>query len=231
MTGDAVAASIAHEVSQPLTAIVTSAGAGLRLLDREIPNLEKAREAFRRITADGHRASEVVGSIRGIFRNEVRLAAGLDLNEVIHEALALERDSLQTHRITVSVQPGAQLPAVHGDRVQLQHLLLNLIANAIHAMATEDEPRLLSVRSEVYEGTSVMISVADTGAGVRADDAARIFTPLFTTRAEGMGMGLVICRSIVEAHAGRLWTVPNSPRGAIFRFTLPGPVPATSRSM
>ena len=226
MTGDAVAASIAHEVSQPLTAIVTSAGAGLRLLDREIPNLEKAREAFRRITTDGHRASEVVGSIRGIFRNEVRLAGGLDLNEVIHEALALERDSLQTHRITVSVQPGAQLPAVHGDRVQLQHLLLNLIANAIHAMATEDEPRLLSVRSEAYEGTGVMISVADTGAGVRADDAARIFTPLFTTRADGMGMGLVICRSIVEAHAGRLWTVPNSPRGAIFHFTLPGAVPA-----
>jgi signal transduction histidine kinase len=226
MTGDAVAASIAHEVSQPLTAIVTSAGAGLRLLDREIPNLEKAREAFRRITADGHRASQVVGSIRGMFKNEVRLAGGLDLNEVIHEALALERDSLQSHRITVSVEPGVQLPAVHGDRVQLQHLLLNLIANAIHAMASEEDPRLLSVRSAAYEGTGVMVSVADTGAGVLAENAARIFTPLFTTRADGMGMGLVICRSIVEAHAGRLWTAPNSPRGAIFHFTLPGPVPA-----
>lgn len=226
MTGDAVAASIAHEVNQPLTAIVTSAGAGLRLLDRQTPDLEKARDAFRRITADGHRAGEVVGSIRGMFKNEVRSTAGLDLNEVIHEVLALERDSLHSHRITVSVEPGAELPAVCGDRVQLQHLLLNLIANAIHAMATEDEPRLLSVRSEAYEGTGILVSVSDTGVGVQSADASRIFNPLFTNRTDGMGMGLAICRSIVEAHAGRLWTMPNSPRGAIFQFTLHAASPA-----
>ena len=230
LTGDAVAATIAHEVRQPLTAMVTSADAGLRFLDRAAPNLDRAKEAFKRIAADGHRAGEVVGSIRAMFKNDVRLTDGLDVNDVIREALALERDNLQAHRILVRVESSTQLPVMQGDRVQLQQVVLNLIANAIHAMAAEDEPRLMCLRSEAHMPAGVMVSVSDTGAGVGAQDVDRIFNPLFTTKSDGMGMGLAICRSIVEAHDGRLWTVPNSPRGAIFHFTLHGSGSSAARA-
>jgi signal transduction histidine kinase len=221
MTGDAVAASIAHEMRQPLTAMVTTADAGLRFLDRPLPNLDRAKEAFRRIVADGHRAGDVIGSIRANFKSDVRDRISFDLNELIQEALALGRGELQKHRIVVQVEPNNQLPAARGNRVQLQQVLLNLIVNAIDAMAAKDEPRILSVRSEAYEGDRVIVSVADTGTGIRSQDAERIFTPLFTTKSDGMGMGLSICRAIIEAHEGRLWFTPNTPRGAVFQFTLP----------
>ena len=221
MTGDAVAATIAHEVKQPLTAMVTTADAGLRFLDRSMPNLDKAKEAFKRIVSDGHRAGEVVEGIRANFRNDVRARTALDVNELIREALALERGDLQKHRISVQAEPNQQLPEVQGNRVQLQQVLLNLIANAIDAMATKDEPRVLSVKSEAHEGGSVVVSVADTGTGIHSQDVDRIFNPLFTTKSYGMGMGLSICRAIIEAHDGRLWVAPNTPQGALFRFTLP----------
>jgi signal transduction histidine kinase len=222
MTGDAVAATIAHEVRQPLTAMITSADAGLRFLDRSMPNLDKAKEAFKLIVADGHRAGAVVGSIRATFKNDVRNRTSLDVNELIQEALALERSDLQKHRILVQAEPNKQLPEVRGDRVQLQQVLLNLITNAIHAMATKDEPRVLCVKSEAYKGDGVVISVADTGTGIGSQDVDRIFNPLFTTKSDGMGMGLSICRAIIEAHDGRLWVAPNTPRGAVFQFTLSG---------
>ena len=220
MTGDAVAATIAHEVKQPLTAMITSATAGFRFLDRATPNLDRAKEAFKQIAADGHRAGEVVGSIRAIFRNDVKTRTSLDVNELIRDALALERRDLQEHRISVQAEPNEQLPEVRGDRVQLQQVLLNLITNAIDAMAAKDEPRVLCVRSEPFEGDAVMVSVADTGAGINSQDSERIFNPLFTTKSDGMGMGLSICRAIIEAHDGRLWVTPNTPRGAVFQFTL-----------
>ena len=220
MTGDAVAASIAHEVKQPLTAMVTSADAGFRFLDRSTPNLDRAKEAFKLIAADGHRAGEVVENIRANFRNDVRTRTSLDVNELIREALALERSDLEKHRILVQVEPNERLPEVRGNRVQLQQVLLNLITNAIDAMAVKDEPRVLCVKSEAYEGDGVMVSVADTGAGVSSQDIDRIFNPLFTTKSDGMGMGLSICRAIIEAHDGRLWFAPNTPRGAVFQFTL-----------
>ena len=220
MTGDAVAATIAHEVKQPLTAMVTSADAGFRFLDRSMPNLDRAKEAFKRIVADGHRAGAVVESIRANFRNDVRTRTSFDVNELIREAIALERGDLQKHRILVQAEPNKQLPEVQGNRVQLQQVLLNLITNAIDAMATKDEPRVLCVKSEVYEGAGVMVSVADTGAGISSQDVDRIFNPLFTTKSDGMGMGLSICRAIIEAHDGRLWFVPNTPTGAVFQFTL-----------
>ena len=220
MTGDAVAATIAHEVRQPLTAMITSADAGFRFLDRSMPNLDRAKEAFKRIVADGHRAGEVVGSIRAIFRKDVRTRTSLDANELIQDALALEQGDLQKHRILVQAEPSTQLPEVRGDRVQLQQVLLNLITNAIHAMAAEDQPRVLRVRSEAYEGDGVVISVADTGTGISSQDIDRIFDPLYTTKPDGMGMGLSICRAIIEAHDGRLWVAPNTPRGAVFQFTL-----------
>ena len=220
ITGDAVAASIAHEVRQPLTAMVTTADAGLRFLDRAVPNFDKAKEAFKRIVADGHRAGALVGSIRANFKSDVRERASVDLNELIQEALALGRGDLQRHGIVVRVEPNKRLPEVQANRVQLQQVLLNLIMNAVDAMAGKEEPRILSVKSEVYEGDRVMVSVADTGPGISSLDTDRIFNPLFTTKADGMGMGLSICRAIIEAHEGQLWFAPNNPRGAVFQFTL-----------
>jgi signal transduction histidine kinase len=220
LTGDAVAAAIAHEVRQPLSAIVTSAGAGLRFLDRETPALDKAMESLRRIAADGHRADQMIEGVRATFKNRVREKMPLDLNEVIREALAFEQDDLRKHNILVQTTPTVQLPTVHGDRVQLQQVLLNLIVNAIHAMAARNEPRVLSVRSEAHTEGGVLISVADTGRGIDPHDINRIFNPLFTTKPDGMGMGLAICRSIIEAHDGRLWVTPNTPHGAVFQFTL-----------
>ena len=220
LTGDAVAAAIAHEVRQPLSAIVTSADAGLRFLDRSAPALDKAMESLRRIAADGHRADKVIEGVRATFKNSVREKRPVDVNEIIQEALAFEQDDLRKHKILVQLAPTVQLPAVHGDRVQLQQVLLNLITNAIHAMATRDEPRVLSVRSEAYKDGGVLVSVADTGLGIDPHDMNRIFNPLFTTKPDGMGMGLAICRSIIEAHDGRLWVTANTPQGAVFQFTL-----------
>ena len=220
MTGDAVAASIAHELRQPLTAMVTTADAGLRFLDRSLPNLDRAKDAFRRIVADGHRAGALVGTIRANFRSDARERTSFDLNTLIQEAVALASGDLQKHRIAVDVEPNGQLPEVRGNRVQLQQVLLNLIMNAVEAMATKDEPKILSVKAEAYEGDHVMVSVADTGTGIVSSDVDRMFNPLFTTKRDGMGMGLSICRAIIEAHEGRLWFAPNAPRGAVFRFTL-----------
>jgi signal transduction histidine kinase len=222
MTGDAVAATIAHEVNQPLTSMVASADAGFRFLDRAVPNLDRAKEAFKRIVEDGHRAGEVVGSIRAMFKSDPRTRTPLDVNDIIREALALERSDLRKHRILVEAESSAHLPEVRGDRVQVQQVLLNLITNAIHAMAAEGEPRVLCVKSEAHQGDGVVVSVADTGAGISAHDLDRIFNPLFTTKSDGMGMGLSICRAIIEAHDGRLWVAPNTPRGAVFQFTLHG---------
>src|SRR5258708_17974557 len=198
MTGDAVAASIAHEVRQPLTAMVTTADAGLRFLDRSTPNLDKAKEAFRNIVADGHRAGAVLASIRPNFKADVRERTSFDVNELIDEALALGHGDLEKNRILLQVEPNWQLPELKGTRVQLQQVLLNLIMNDIDAMATKDEPRILTVKSELYEAGRVMVSIADTGTGISSQHSDRIFTPLFTTKSGGMGMGLSICRAIIQ---------------------------------
>jgi signal transduction histidine kinase len=220
MTGDAVAASIAHEVRQPLTAMVTTADAGLRFLDRSVPNLERAKEAFQRIVADGHRAGEMVGSIRANFKSDIRDRAALDVNELIEETLALAQGELQKNGVSVHAAPNHELPEVRGNRVQLQQVLLNLVVNAIEAMAARGEPRILSIRTQAHGPDRVVVSVADTGTGISPQDTDQIFSPLFTTKSGGMGMGLSICRAIIEAHEGRLWHTPNAPRGAVFQFTL-----------
>jgi signal transduction histidine kinase len=228
MTGDAVAASIAHELRQPLTAMVTTADAGLRFLDRPLPNLDKAKEAFRRIAGDGHRAGALVGDIRANFKSDARERTSFDLDELIQDALALTRGELQRYGIYVEAEPNGSRREVTGNRGQLQQVLLNLITNAIDSMAAKGEPRILSVRSEADGNDHVTVSVADTGPGISSQDADQIFNPLFTTKSDGMGMGLSICRAIVEAHDGRLWFVPNTPRGVVFQFTLraAGPAPA-----
>jgi signal transduction histidine kinase len=192
----------------------------LRFLDRTLPNLDRAKEAFKRIVADGHRAGALIGTIRANFKSDVRERTSFDLGELVQEALALARGDLQKHRIVVQAEPNRQLPEVTGNRVQLQQVLLNLVMNAVDAMAAREEPRILSVKSGLYEGDRVVISVADTGPGIAPQDIDRIFNPLFTTKPDGMGMGLSICRAIIEAHEGRLWFAPNTPRGAVFQFTL-----------
>jgi signal transduction histidine kinase len=218
--GDAVAATIAHEVTQPLSGMITNADAGLRWLDRSMPDLDEVKAAFKQIVADGHRAGAVIGRIRAIFKKDARNRTSLDINDLIGEALALTHGDLQRHRILVQAEPNAQVPQVRGDRIQLQQVLLNLITNAIDSMAAKDGARVLCVRSEVHNGGGVIVSVADTGTGIGSQDFERIFNPLFTTKSGGMGMGLSICRSIIEAHDGRLWVAPNKPEGAVFRFML-----------
>jgi signal transduction histidine kinase len=229
MTGDAVAATVAHEVRQPLTAMVTTADAGLRFLDRTIPNVDRAMHAFRNIVSDGHRASAVVATIRANFRTEGHDRTVFDVNELIQEALVLGRDDLRQHGIVVQSEPSRQLPAITGNRIQLQQVLLNLIINAIDAMAARGGSRVLTVRSEPHEAHHVRVSVADTGAGISAEHADRIFSPLFTTKSGGMGLGLGICRAIIEAHEGQLWFAANTPSGTIFHFTVRSSSPATPR--
>jgi signal transduction histidine kinase len=219
MTGDAVAATIAHEVKQPLTGMITNADAGLRWLDRSTPALDRAKAAFEQIVADGHRAGAVIESVRAIFKRDTGKRTSLDINELIGEALVLARGDLQRHRILVEIEK-VEVPQVRGDRIQLQQVLLNLITNAIDSMADKDGPRVLCVRSEVREGASVIVSVTDTGRGIGSHELEQIFNPLFTTKSGGMGMGLSICRSIIEAHDGRLWVAPNKPEGAVFQFML-----------
>ena len=228
MTGDAVAASIAHEVKQPLTAMITSADAGFRFLDRSTPNLDRAKEAFKRISTDGHRAGVVVESIRANFKTDDRTRTSLDVNQLIEEALILERGDLQKHRIRVQSETAEHLPEVRGNRSQLQQVLINLITNAIDSMAAKEDLRMLCVKSEPYERNGVMISVADSGGGISTQHLDRIFNPLFTTKSDGMGMGLSICRAIIEAHEGRLWVSPNIPHGTVFQFTLRGDVAASA---
>jgi signal transduction histidine kinase len=227
ITGDAVAASIAHELKQPLTAMITRSYAGVRWLDRGAPDLDKAMTGFRQIADDGHRAAAVLDRIRASFRPDARVRAPLDVNGLIEEAIALLQDQLISHRIAVRLALNERLHRVMGDRIQLQQVLLNLITNAMEAMATVDDPRVLAVRSEVQGDGGVLVAIADTGTGVNAEDVQQVFNPLYTTKADGMGMGLSICRSIIEAHEGTLWIVPNVPRGAIFQFVL-GPAAATA---
>src|SRR3954468_22694462 len=220
MTGDAVTATIAHEVRQPLSGMIASADAGLRWLNRPTPDVDEAQAAFKQIAVDGHRAAEVIGSIRAIFQKDARNRISLDVNDLIEEALRSVHNNLQTHRILVQAEPNAQLPPIRGDRIQLQQVLLNLITNAIDSMAAKDGARVLRMKSELLEGRGIKVSVADTGTGIGSHDIERIFNPLYTTKSDGMGMGLSICRSIIEAHGGRLWATANTPRGAIFQFTL-----------
>jgi signal transduction histidine kinase len=221
MTGDAVSASIAHEIRQPLAAMTASAAAGRRWLNRETPDLPEAIAAFEAISMTGRRASALIESIRAMFRKETGMRSSIDMNELISEALDLHRGELRTHRISVRTELPGGLPRVNGDRVQVQQVLVNLISNAIESMANTDGPRELSLRSAVEDSGGALISVADTGPGVDPDQVNRIFDPLFTTKAHGMGMGLSICRSIVEAHDGQLWVTGNRPRGAIFHLLVP----------
>ncbi|MDB5467577.1 MAG: hypothetical protein JWQ46_2339 [Phenylobacterium sp.] len=229
MTGDAVSASIAHEIRQPLAAMTTNAAAGRRWLNRETPNLGEAMAAFEAISAAGQRAGALIEGIRAMFRKDVAARTCVDMNELVSEALGQLRDELRQHRISVRTESPTRALRVSGDRVQLQQVLVNLIANAIDSMASTEGLRELCVKSAAHEGGGVVISISDTGPGVEPKNRDQIFNPLFSTKAHGMGMGLSICRSIAEAHDGQLWVTANQPQGAVFQLLVPADTPGREK--
>jgi C4-dicarboxylate-specific signal transduction histidine kinase len=217
-----LSASIAHEVNQPLAAVVTHAEACLRWLDRGTPDLDEARGAAESIIKDGKRAGEVIRRVRGLANKSGTQKALLDINEVIREVIALVQRELLSHGVSLRMELAPTLPLVLADRVQLQQVIINLVMNGIDAMQpVTDRPRELVIQSHQDEARQVQVTVKDCGVGIAADDADRLFKAFFSTKPEGMGMGLSICRSIIEAHGGRVWAAPNLPHGAAFHFTLP----------
>src|ERR1700733_9198849 len=216
-----LAASIAHEVNQPLTAVINNGSACLRLLANRNLEPDVLRRALEEIVADGTRASAVLARIRAFIKKEQAEKNPLDINEVIQEVLVLASRELCDNQVLVDYQLTANLPFVSADRVQLQQVLLNLIMNGIEALIpVTDRPRLLWVQSRIDESGDLLVAVSDSGTGFDLE-MDRVFTPFFTTKAKGMGMGLSISRSLVESHGGRLWATSNSPCGAVFSFTLP----------
>jgi C4-dicarboxylate-specific signal transduction histidine kinase len=214
-------ASIAHEVNQPLTAVINNGSACLRLLANRNLEPDVLRRALEEIVADGTRASAVLARIRAFIKKEQAEKNPLDINEVIQEVLVLASRELYDNQVLVDYQLTANLPFVSADRVELQQVLLNLIMNGIEALIpVTDRPRLLWVQSRIDESGDLLVAVSDSGTGFDLE-VDRVFTPFFTTKAKGMGMGLSISRSLVESHGGRLWATSNSPCGAVFSFTLP----------
>ena len=213
-------ASIAHEVNQPLTAVVNNASACLRWLAAQ--KLEEARRSLAMVIADGHRAAEIIAGIRALAQKAPPRKDSLDLNDTIRDVIALARNELQAHRVFLQAELTGDLPLVHGDRIQIQQVLLNLMINAIEAMSSAgDGQSELVVRSARDAANGVLVAVSDSGPGLDAKGLARIFEAFYTTKTQGLGLGLTICRRIIEAHGGRLWASANTPRGAVFQFTLP----------
>jgi PAS domain S-box-containing protein len=237
-----LAASIAHEVNQPLTGIVTNANASLRWLAGTLPNLNEARVAIERIIRDGNRAGEIIGRIRALAKKAPPQKDWLDLNETIGEVIAMARNEIRRNRVSLQTELANDLPLIAGDRIQLQQVILNLLINAIEAMSgASDGPRELWVSSDKIveiaggseegtlenralaraEWTHVLVAVRDSGPGLDPEGINRLFDAFYTTKSQGMGMGLAISRSIVEAHGGRLWATANASQGAVFQFALP----------
>jgi PAS domain S-box-containing protein len=215
-------ASIAHEVNQPIAAAVTNANAALRWLGAERPDLEEVRQALRRIVENGNRAGEVIGRIRALVKKAPARKDAVSINAAIREVVALTHAEAAKNRVSVRTQFAEGLPPIECDRVQLQQVILNLIVNAIEAMSgPNDAPRDLLVITEKGEPDGVLVAVRDSGPGLAPETLQRLFDPFYTTKASGMGMGLSICHSIIEAHGGRLWATANLPRGAAFQFTVP----------
>jgi PAS domain S-box-containing protein len=228
----ALTASIAHEVNQPLSGIITNASTCLRMLAADPANLDGARETARRTIRDGHRAADVIARLRALFSKKTATTESLDLNEAAREVLALSLHELQRSRVVVRAELADELPPIVGDRVQLQQVILNLLLNASEAMSgVHERPRQLLVRTEEDEGDHVRLTVQDVGVGIDAESADQLFDAFYTTKSSGMGIGLSISRSIIESHHGRLWAVANDGPGAAFSFSIPrGPRRATGVS-
>jgi C4-dicarboxylate-specific signal transduction histidine kinase len=215
-------ASIAHEVNQPLAAVVANADACVAWLNLQSPDLVEARAAAKRTIQGATRASEVITRIRSLINKAAPERAQVRLNEVIEETVALVDRQASRNNVSVELELMPDLPVVFGDRIQLQQVILNLMINAVEAVTgVTDRPRRLLIRSQARSDAQILVSVEDNGIGVSADDVARLFEPFFTTRAQGIGMGLPISRSIIEAHGGRLWAESTPNLGSVFQFTLP----------
>jgi NO-binding membrane sensor protein with MHYT domain len=214
-------ASLAHEVNQPITAVVANADACLNWLARDNPNLEKARESAMRIVEDAVRAAEIISRTRLLFKKGTPQRELVDVNEVAQGLIVLLRSQITRYLISVRMELAADLPQVRGDRVQLQQVMMNLMMNSIDAMKDVEGTRELTIRSHRAENEQLMVCVSDSGVGLPSQQADQIFHAFFTTKPHGIGMGLAICRSIVESHSGRLWAADNSPRGASFYLILP----------
>jgi C4-dicarboxylate-specific signal transduction histidine kinase len=216
-----MAASIAHEINQPLTAIVANATASRNWLTRSVEPLDRVRGALADIISDGHRAADVIQRVRQLATKTDPKKADLDINDVIHDVMTLVRSEVQSQRVALAVSLAPALPVVLADRVQLQQVLINLVINGVESMASiADRPRELFIRSESC-GDRVAVAVQDAGVGVDMRFVDRLFDAFYTTKPGGMGMGLSISRSIVEGHGGRLWAMPNAVHGATFQFALP----------
>jgi PAS domain S-box-containing protein len=220
-TVGAMAASIGHELNQPLTSIVTNGDAGLRWLDCSEPDLDEARSAFRRIVNEGHRAAQIVTGIRAMFRKESGERSPVAIDQLICDVVSTSLVELKSRGVSLALALLDDLPPVMGDRVQLQQVLLNLFTNAIDSMASvADRPHYLSIRSERLDDW-VLISVQDSGTGIDSEQAKRLFEAFYTTKPNGIGLGLSISRSIVESHGGRLSAAPVRPFGSVFQVMLP----------
>ena len=221
-TMGALAASIAHEINQPLTATIANTQTALRWLAMRPPDLKEARRTAERALADANRAGEVVKRMRALLTRARPRFVSLDINDVTREVLALTRSDQDSHRVKIQTKLSPKLPRVRGDRIQLQQVMLNLISNSIAAMRTnKSRPRNLLVSTRTNGAGAVLVAVADSGPGPDPGSAGRLFDPFFTTKPDGMGLGLSVCLSIVEAHGGCLWVSANRPHGAVFQFALP----------
>jgi len=219
-TAGILLASIAHEINQPLTGIVMGAIAARRWLALREPGIEEARDALDQIESAGHRAGEIIASLRGMFKKETQARNPIDINKQIFTVLAIVRHELQKHGVKLRTELDESVPALEGDRVQLQQVVLNLVMNAIEAMQSA-APRILSIRSCVSKPNFVHVAVEDTGTGIDPSNHDHIFNPMFTTKERGMGIGLSICHSIIESHNGRIWVTRGIDKGSIFQFELP----------
>ena len=225
-TAGELTASIAHEIKQPLAAMVTNANAGLRWLAKETPDLDETRKAMTNVVSDGHRASEVIGSVQAMFKKDSQAKTTVDLNNVIQDVLGLVHGDLETQGILVQSGLTRPLPLVLGHSGQLQQVILNLVRNAADAMdSVSGRARALRMKTAIHDPDSVLLSVEDSGAGITPEDIDRIFESFFTTKSQGMGMGLSICRSIIEAHDGRLWASSSVDHGSVFNIVLPAAKP------
>jgi PAS domain S-box-containing protein len=221
----AMAASIAHEINQPLSALVTNGGIGLRLLANADSGLDEVRDVLKRMIDDGHRASHIIASIRAMFQKDAREKSPVSIHDLVREVLAFVQGELESQGVSVQLELHRELPRVMADRVQLQQVLLNLIMNAVEAMSSlENRERSVLVKSEPLGAGGVLIMVEDSGPGIDLDDTDRIFDAFFTTKSHGMGLGLFICQSIIQAHGGRLWASTRIPHGSIFYVQLPSDV-------
>ncbi len=213
-------ASIAHELNQPLAAIVTDAGASLCWLDKQPPEVQRAREGLKRTIEEGVRAGEILKRIRRLVAKSPSRKDWVDVNKTIEEVIELTRSEIQRHDISLETRLSTDLPLIRGDRIQLQQVILNLMINAMQSMSGLT-PAELTVKSGKDVTNRVVVSVVDSGRGLQEANVDRLFEPFYTTKPDGMGMGLAICRSIISDHKGRLWATPNMPRGAVFQFALP----------